>query len=101
MARTANVFIRVEPDVKEQAEVILNKLGLQMSNAVGLFLRQVILKQGIPFAIDLAIPHPLDMNNMTSEQIDADFEKGMESLRAGRYSTADEVAKRLQKEYGI
>ena len=41
MSRTSNVFARVEPDVKEQAEVILTRLGIPMSNAIGMFLRQV------------------------------------------------------------
>ena len=34
MARTANVFARVEPEVKEQAEQVLDRLGIPMSNAV-------------------------------------------------------------------
>ncbi len=45
MARTSNVFARVEPEVKEQAESILNQLGIPMSNAVGMFLRQVVIKE--------------------------------------------------------
>ena len=43
MARTANVFARVEPDLKNQAEGILNELGIPMSNAVGMFLKQIVL----------------------------------------------------------
>ena len=35
MARTANVFARVEPEVKERAEQVLDRLGIPMSNAVG------------------------------------------------------------------
>ena len=42
MKRTSNVFVRVEPEVKEQAEKILGELGIPMSNAVGMFLRQVV-----------------------------------------------------------
>ena len=49
MKRTSNVFARVEPEVKEQAEKILSELGIPMSNAVGMFLRQVVLQRGIPF----------------------------------------------------
>ena len=36
MARTANVFARVEPEVKEQAEQVLDRLGIPMSNATTL-----------------------------------------------------------------
>ncbi len=45
MARTANVFARVEPEVKEQAEQVLDRLGIPMSNAVGMFLRQIVLRE--------------------------------------------------------
>ena len=46
-ARTANVFARVEPELKEQAESVLDQLGIPMSNAVGMFLRQIVLQKGI------------------------------------------------------
>ena len=59
MARTSNVFARVEPEVKEQAESILNQLGIPMSNAVGMFLRQVIIQRGIPFEMKLPVKKPL------------------------------------------
>lgn len=39
MARTANVFARVEPEIKEEAEHILDCLGIPMSNAVGMFFK--------------------------------------------------------------
>ena len=49
MARTANIFARVEPELKEQAELVLNELGIPMPNAVGMFLKQIVLQRGIPF----------------------------------------------------
>ena len=36
MARTSNIYVRVEPNIKEQAEVVLEKLGIPMSNAVSI-----------------------------------------------------------------
>ena len=59
MARTANVFTRVDPDIKEQAEVILEQLGIPMSNAVGMFLRQVVMQRGIPFEMKLPTAIPI------------------------------------------
>ena len=43
MSKTTSIFVRVEPEIKEQAEKVLNKLGIPMSNAINIFLRQVIL----------------------------------------------------------
>lgn len=51
MAKTHILHIRVEPKVKEKAEEILNDLGLSISEAVNVFLNQVILNEGIPFEI--------------------------------------------------
>lgn len=58
MARTANVFARVEPELKEQAEDILQQLGIPMSNAVGMFLKQIVLQKGIPFEMKLPRTEP-------------------------------------------
>lgn len=51
MAKTDTLHIRVEPKVKKQAEETLNDLGLSITEAVNVFLNQVILNQGIPFEI--------------------------------------------------
>lgn len=51
MPRTSNIYVRVEPDIKTQAEEILEKLGIPMSNAVSIFLRQVIMQNGLPFEV--------------------------------------------------
>ena len=51
MGKSANVFVRIDPEIKEQAEAVLTELGIPMSNAVGMFLRQVVLQRGIPFAM--------------------------------------------------
>ena len=51
MAKTDNLNIRIEPEIKKQAEETLEYLGLTMAEAVKLFLRQVILTDSIPFEI--------------------------------------------------
>ena len=47
-SKTANLYARIEPDVKEQAEYILNSLGIPVSNAINMFYKQIILQRGIP-----------------------------------------------------
>ena len=105
MARTSNVFARVEPEVKEQAEIVLEQLGIPMSNAIGMFLRQVVLQRGLPFEMKLPERRPLDMNSISREQFDREMRKGMEDLRAGRTHSADEVHAQMraamQQERGI
>ena len=52
MAKTDTLHIRVEPSVKMKAEKTLNDLGLSITEAVNVFLNQVILYEGIPFKIE-------------------------------------------------
>ena len=42
-AKSANLYARIEPDVKEQAEGILATLGIPASNAINMFYKQIIL----------------------------------------------------------
>ena len=101
MARTSNVFARVEPEIKEQAERVLDQLGIPMSNAVGMFLRQVVFQQGIPFEMKLPKKAPLAYGSLTKEQFDAEIGKGMEDIREGRVYSADAVEEEMRRDYGI
>lgn len=94
MARTANVFARVEPELKEQAESVLDQLGIPMSNAVGMFLRQIVLQKGIPFEMKLPRTAPLTYGSLTKEQFDKEIEKGMSDVKAGRVYSADAIEAR-------
>lgn len=51
MANTINVNIRVDEELKRQAESLLADMGLNMTTAVNVFLRQVLRTGGIPFEI--------------------------------------------------
>ena len=101
MARTSNVFARVEPEIKEQAERVLDQLGIPMSNAVGMFLRQVVLCQGIPFEMKLPKKMPLAYGSLTKDHFDAEIGKGMEDIREGRVYSADAVEEEMRRDYGI
>lgn len=101
MARTSNVFARVEPNIKEQAESVLNQLGIPMSNAIGMFLRQVVIHRGIPFEVKLPENAPLSLASMTKEQFDAEITKGMDDIEQGRVFSAEEVAAELRRDFGV
>ena len=55
MAKNASLNIRTTEEIKKGAETVLNGLGLNISSAVNLFLKQVINYKGIPF--DLRLPN--------------------------------------------
>ena len=101
MTRTSNVFARVEPELKEQAEDILSQLGIPMSNAIGLFLRQVVIQRGIPFEMKLPQRKPLVFNSLSEEEFNAEIEKGFADMAAGRMRPIGEVFAEMQRDYGI
>jgi len=51
MPKSSAMTIRIDPEIKSQADSILQYLGMTTSEAVTIFLRQVILNNGIPFPI--------------------------------------------------
>lgn len=101
MAKTSTVFARVEPDVKEQAEMILNNLGLSISNAVDIYLRQIIMKRGLPFDVSMGVNKPVAMQALSKEEFDAEINKGIEDVKQGRVFTAEEVRAEIERDYGI
>lgn len=54
MSKTAMVRARVEPELKEHAERVFHRLGLNATQAITMFYRQVELRDGIPF--DVVVP---------------------------------------------
>jgi addiction module RelB/DinJ family antitoxin len=99
-ARTASVFTRVDPETKEQAEIILNQLGIPMSNAIGMFLKQIVIHRGIPFEMKLPSAVPTAIGSMTKEQFDSELRKGMDDIAAGRVVAADSVEAEIRGLYG-
>ena len=61
MGKTAALNLRVNPEVKEKAEEILKSLGVPMSTAIDIYLNQISLTGGIPFAVSLP-KTPADIN---------------------------------------
>lgn len=54
---TANINIRTDKEVKQAAEKLFEALGINMSTAVNMFLRQAIRENGIPFELKLNTPN--------------------------------------------
>ena len=100
MAKSANLYARIEPEVKEQAEAILNALGIPASNAITIFYKQIIIHNGLPFEVKLPNRIP-DVSRMTPEQLDAELEKGYTDLKSQRTRPAADVFSDIRKEYGV
>jgi addiction module RelB/DinJ family antitoxin len=53
MAKSETVYTRLEPSLKADAERVLERLGLTPSEAINIFLNQVVLRKGLPFEVRL------------------------------------------------
>jgi len=56
--KTINMSFRVNKDLKEQADELFKKLGLNTSTAVNMFFNQCVREQGIPFVASVKTPAP-------------------------------------------
>lgn len=100
-AKSANLYARIEPDVKRQAESILSTLGISASNAINMFYKQIILQRGLPFDVKLSPSRPVDMSALSEEELYAEIEKGFADIEAGRVKNADEALADIRREYDL
>jgi len=96
MAKTCVVNARIEPEVKTKAESIYSQLGLTLSEAIALFLRQSMISGGLPF--ELKLPEFKSREEMVSSLKDAADRYARGEVEA---LDADEVFKDLRSRYGI
>lgn len=83
-AKSANLYARIEPEVKEQAEEILSSLGIPASNAINMFYKQIILQRGLPFEVKLPAAKPVSISDLTEEEFNTELEKGYSDMFEGR-----------------
>ena len=89
MEKTATLNLRVNPTVKERAEAVLSRLGVPMSTAIDMYLNQISLTGGIPFAVTLPkAPDSLNVDQMTDEEFHVKLQKGYDDITAGRVQDA-------------
>jgi DNA-damage-inducible protein J len=100
-AKSANLYARIEPDVKEQAESILSALGIPASNAINMFYKQIILNRGLPFEVKIPAERPGNVAELSEEELNAELEKGYADMKAGKTKPARQAFADIRKDYGI
>ena len=89
MKKTATLNLRINPTVKQRAEDVLTRLGIPMSTAIDMYLNQISLTGGIPFAVTLPkAPSGLNADLMTKEEIHKKLQEGYDDIHAGRVQDA-------------
>lgn len=93
--KSANVTVRVEPDVKEKAEAILSELGIPTSTAINMFYRQIVLWNGLPFRPAKPPIRPLSRDEMTDEVFNARMAEGLAQAKANQTAPMEDVFARM------
>lgn len=57
MAKNANLYIRIDQEVKSEAEQLFSNFGITVTDAVNIFLRKAIMVGGLPFDVRMSIPN--------------------------------------------
>ncbi len=75
-AKTANVTARIQPNIKEQAEAILERLGIPVSVFIDMTYRQVIMRDGVPFSLDIPDKF-ITRDTLTKAEFDTMMQNGL------------------------
>lgn len=92
MAETTNLSIRMDRELKEQAEQLFSELGMNMTTAFNIFVRQAVRQGKIPFEISLNIPNAETIAAMEEAN------KMSRDPKAKRYSSFEELVAEIQNE---
>lgn len=92
--KTANVTARVQPEIKAQAEAVLEQIGIPVSVLIDTLYRQIIMTGGVPYS--LSIPRIPTLDAMSKEQFDEMMQKGYDEAKAGLGLSVDDAFKKIR-----
>ena len=99
MGKTVTLNLRVSPDAKQGAEAVLKQLGIPMSTAIDLYLRQISLTNSIPFSISLP-KAPSSVNaDLSVERLEKEILLGCEEADKGETLDAKEVFSEFREKH--
>ena len=95
--KTANVTARIQPNIKEQAEAILDRLGIPVSVFIDMTYRQVIMQGGVPFSLE--IPDKLVTRDaLTKTEFDVMMQNGLAQAKKNDSVSVNEAFQQLKAE---
>ena len=96
VTKTANMNVRIQENIKQQAEQILETIGVPRATAIDMFYRQIILNKGIPFL--LTIPKSLPaQDDMYEKTFNALMSKGYDQAARGDSYPIDDVFEEFER----
>ena len=100
-SQTIQVTFRTDESLKKEAEMLFNQIGLNMTTALNVFLRQAVQEQAIPFQLKAAKAPLLDFSKLSEAEKNDEIQKGFDSLEAGKVLSSEQLKQNLKRKYGI
>ena len=91
MANTTNFSVRMDKDIKKQCETLYAELGMNLTTAINVFLRQSLRAGGFPFDVTINTPNAVTIAAME------EAERIVHDPSAKRYSDAEEALRELKR----
>ena len=101
MANTSAVYARIDTNLNDNAESLLQQLGISPSSAIQMLYSQIVLTRGLPLDLHLPSRKPVEIGRMNRAELDQALRQGLDSLTTGNIPSADEVDAVLAREFGI
>lgn len=98
MDKDFNVVVEMDDSLKQEAEGILNDLGISPSEAISMFYLEIVRRGGLPFNLMDGLSR-VDVSRMDEATLYEAIMKGYEDIEAGRCKPAKEVFESIRKGY--
>ena len=99
MAKSDSLTLRIEHDLKEKGNSILNELGITPSGFVNMAYSQLVQQRGLPFEVKLNDKQPeLDISE---EELLKTIEQSEKDIREGKYVEINQAFDELNRKYGL
>ena len=77
--KTSTIHLRIEPEIKADVDKLLGRLGMSTTDAINIFLNQVILTGGLPFPVKIPRPNKETLSALKEAE---DIRKGLSDSKA-------------------
>ncbi len=77
-----SMTIRTDKEIKQQAQMIFSDLGMDMSTAINVFLRQAIIHRGFPFELTLETPNDITRKALINAENNTDVYGPFDSVES-------------------
>lgn len=61
---TAKINVAVDERTKQEVEILLEEMGLNMTSAINIYLKRILMEQGIPFDVSAKVPNAITIAAM-------------------------------------